>query len=114
MLLLEQVINLIVRNSKLDSWCDVKRKLLACLIKSTQPLISILGLGPMKISPAYCASKHGAVGFTRSLKDCPKSDGVRVNALCPEYVDTKMVRDGLEAENDEKFKAFVLSKMTRY
>ena len=53
------------------------------------------------------------VGFTRSLKDCSTSDGVRINALCPEFVDTQMVRDGLE-EQPEKIKAFVLSKMTRY
>ena len=66
----------------------------------------------MNISPVYCATKHGVVGFTRSLKECSTSDGVRINVLCPDFVDTKMVRDNLDSYGEE-FKAFVLSKLIR-
>ena len=31
---------------------------------------SMGGLVPMSFAPAYCASKHGVVGFTRSMKVC--------------------------------------------
>ena len=31
---------------------------------------SLGGLVPMPFAPAYCASKHGVVGFTRSVKVC--------------------------------------------
>ena len=31
-------------------------------------IASMGGLVPMSFSPAYCASKHGVVGFTRSMK----------------------------------------------
>ena len=62
----------------------------------------------MPFAPAYCASKHGVVGFSRSLKGCSASDGVRVNCICPEFVDTALVRDGLEFL-DEQTKKFVLS-----
>eukprot|EP00731_Ephydatia_muelleri_P021078 Em0013g805a len=55
-------------------------------------IASMGGLVPMSFSPAYCASKHGVVGFTRSMKEVLASDGVRVNAICPDFVNTAMVR----------------------
>ena len=64
------------------------------------------------VLPVYCATKHGVVGFTRSLKDCSKSDGVRINALCPGFVDTKMIRDWLD-EQTEKMKEFIHNKMVK-
>ena len=71
-----------------------------------------LGIDPGPSAPVYCATKHGVVGFTKSLKGRATSDGVRVNALCPDFVDTKMVRDGLD-DMDEKAKAWILSRMLR-
>ena len=71
------------------------------------------GIDPEKTFPVYAASKHGVVGFTRSLKDRSESDGVRINALCPGIVDTKMVKDWM-GTLPEKIQAFLLTKMTRY
>ncbi len=42
-------------------------------------------------SPGYCASKHGVVGVTRSMTVCAHTDAVRVNCICPEFVNTRMV-----------------------
>ena len=42
-------------------------------------------------NPAYGASKSGLLGLTRSLADLLAKDGVRVNAVCPGYVDTPML-----------------------
>src|SRR5204862_489433 len=44
---------------------------------------------------AYCAPKHAAVGFTRSLAEELRSAKVSVNAICPGSVDTAMLREGL-------------------
>lgn len=52
------------------------------------------GLVPMSFEPVYSASKHGVVGFTRSMFRLVDSDGVRVNALCPAFADTPMVSEG--------------------
>lgn len=40
---------------------------------------------------AYCASKHGLLGFTRALAHETAKRGVTVNAVCPGYVETAIV-----------------------
>lgn len=51
-------------------------------------------------APAYCASKHGVVGFSRSMTACAYTDSVRVNCICPEFVNTRMVTDVLPVGNE--------------
>ena len=41
---------------------------------------------------AYAASKHGVLGLVRSLARELAPRGVRVNAVCPGWVDTEMAR----------------------
>ena len=49
---------------------------------------------------AYCASKGGVVNLTRALA-IELAPDVRVNCVCPGYVDTDMVRrDGIEQADD--------------
>ncbi len=43
-------------------------------------------------NPAYCASKTGAMGLTRTLGDAWARDGVRVNGIAPGMVPTKMTK----------------------
>lgn len=44
---------------------------------------------------AYCAAKHGVVGFTRALAEEVRAEGIMVNAICPGSVDTEMLRVGM-------------------
>jgi NAD(P)-dependent dehydrogenase (short-subunit alcohol dehydrogenase family) len=56
-------------------------------------------MGAPKLS-AYCASKGGVVTMTRALA-LELAPDVRVNCVCPGFVDTDMVRrDGIELAND--------------
>ncbi|KAL1061873.1 hypothetical protein V6Z11_D13G042900 [Gossypium hirsutum] len=50
---------------------------------------SSAGLYPMYIDPIYSATKGGVVMFTRSLAPY-RRQGIRVNVLCPEFVQTEM------------------------
>lgn len=42
---------------------------------------------------AYVAAKHAVVGFTRALAMETAEQGVTVNAVCPSFVDTPMLRE---------------------
>ncbi|XP_047048063.1 prostaglandin reductase-3-like [Lolium rigidum] len=50
---------------------------------------SVAGLYPMHYEPIYSGTKGGVVMFTRSLAPL-KRHGIRVNVLCPEFVETNM------------------------
>lgn len=52
-------------------------------------------LGVPKYS-AYCASKAGLLGLTRSLAAELAPERILVNAICPGWVDTKMAQEGFE------------------
>ncbi|EQB37417.1 MULTISPECIES: 3-hydroxybutyrate dehydrogenase [Virgibacillus] len=45
---------------------------------------------------AYNSSKHGIIGLTKVAALEGASDGITVNAVCPGYVDTPLVRNQLE------------------
>ncbi|WP_326541787.1 SDR family NAD(P)-dependent oxidoreductase [Pseudorhodoferax sp.] len=44
---------------------------------------------------AYCAAKHGVIGLTRALALELAAKGVTVNAVCPGYTETDIVRDSI-------------------
>ncbi|XP_022763361.1 uncharacterized protein LOC111308929 isoform X4 [Durio zibethinus] len=50
---------------------------------------SSAGLYPMYMDPIYSGTKGGVIMFTRSLVPY-KRQGIRVNVLCPEFVQTEM------------------------
>jgi NAD(P)-dependent dehydrogenase (short-subunit alcohol dehydrogenase family) len=53
-------------------------------------------MGDLGSGSVYCASKGGVVNMTRAMA-LELAPGVRVNCVCPGYVDTDMVRrDGIE------------------
>ena len=51
---------------------------------------SIAGLAGVSHRSAYNASKHGLIGLTRTLAAEWGGRGVRVNAVCPDWIKTEM------------------------
>ena len=58
-------------------------------------LSSVLGRFGVPGYAAYCAAKHGIIGFTKALALEVASRGITVNAICPSWVDTDMARQGI-------------------
>lgn len=74
-------------------------------------MASMSSFGPVPGLAVYGATKHGVLGFTSSLQGDLKTAGspVRVHAVCPDLVDTKMMRD--EADNPEYALGFTSPKL---
>ncbi|HRM68407.1 SDR family NAD(P)-dependent oxidoreductase [Thauera phenylacetica] len=65
---------------------------------------------------AYCAAKHGVIGLTRALALETARKNVTVNAVCPGYTDTDLVRDSIaniEAKTGRSH-AEALAELTRF
>ncbi len=62
---------------------------------------STYGLIGAPNAPAYCASKGGIINLTRQLAVDYGHDGIRVNAICPGYIDTHLGRRGPQLSAEE-------------
>lgn len=59
---------------------------------------SLAGLTSVPFDPVYAANKHAVVGLVRSMGPVLAVDGIRLNAICPGFADTRIVdplREGL-------------------
>jgi NAD(P)-dependent dehydrogenase (short-subunit alcohol dehydrogenase family) len=54
---------------------------------------SLAGLTGTEADPIYSASKHAVVGLVRSLGPTYARESIRINALCPGYAETAILRD---------------------
>jgi 3-hydroxybutyrate dehydrogenase len=76
---------------------------------------STAGLRGYPYATAYCAAKHALVGLTRALAAESAARGVTVNAVCPGYTDTDLVRDSISrvAAKTGRAQAEVLAEYER-
>ncbi|KAL1023720.1 hypothetical protein UPYG_G00045120 [Umbra pygmaea] len=58
--------------------------------------------------PVYTATKYGVIGFSRAIADAAEVEnyGVRINTICPAFVDTPLLRSVEHEDNMGKFVKF--------
>jgi NAD(P)-dependent dehydrogenase (short-subunit alcohol dehydrogenase family) len=62
---------------------------------------SMYGLKPSSVGhAAYCASKYGVIGLTKTAAIDYGQQGIRINALCPSPFHSEIVERGLELTPD--------------
>ena len=61
---------------------------------------SMYGLVGQKERAGYCAGKHGVIGLVKSAALDFADKGVRVNAMCPGFVETPLAREVVKLESD--------------
>lgn len=64
-------------------------------------IASTYGMIGAPLSVAYCASKGAIINLTRQMAVDYGPDGVRVNAICPGYIDTGLGRRGPTLSKEE-------------
>ncbi|MDS0474436.1 SDR family NAD(P)-dependent oxidoreductase [Natrinema sp. 1APR25-10V2] len=74
-----------------------------CIINTA----SIYGLVGGRGAASYSAAKGGVVNFTQQVAVDYAEEGVRVNSICPGFVETPMTSDLLESE---RFYSYVLEE----
>ncbi len=97
-------------------WLCMKHEIIQMLAQGMGCIVntaSIAGLIGLPTSSAYVAAKHGVVGLTKTAAIEYAQDGIRVNAVCPGYIETKMTEDTMKRRGEQLMGMVPMRRMGR-
>jgi NAD(P)-dependent dehydrogenase (short-subunit alcohol dehydrogenase family) len=98
-------------------WRSLRKEIPAMLEDGGGAIVntaSVLGKAGEADTPAYTAAKHGVVGLTKVAALERATDDIRVNAVCPGYIETQMLDDaGVTTDEEVRAETEALHPMER-
>ncbi|KAL6229006.1 hypothetical protein BDW75DRAFT_225832 [Aspergillus navahoensis] len=74
---------------------------------------SIAALYPFPVAPLYAASKHGVLGFVRSVAGQLEKEAIQINAVAPAFIKTNISNNASDQSVFDKMVMTPISTFTR-